>query len=171
MVEPRRSRVDLSQVFAGLDKLVEVKESLARTMGNAMGVAVRDEAKIRVPIGTEQGGSISPGLLHSAIYNAYDDQRSILAPGSYRYTVSWNSKKAPHGHLIEFGHWMPYRYVKTDEGDYFTPKPLEPNPGGGPDGFWVEQRAFLGPAFDATMPRLASIAYQAGSIRFVELMK
>lgn len=167
----RKSTVDLSSVLAGLDLLAAGKESISRAMGYAMGVEVRDEAQLRAPLGTPEGGSITPGLLRSAIYVAYDDQRRLLNPYSYRYTVSWNSKKAPHGHLQEFGHWMPYEYVRTEDGEYWTLKPLRPNPGGGADGFWVEQRAFLGPAFDAKLPRLASIAFSAGADKLKEVMR
>lgn len=167
----KSSRVDVSSLTAGLALLGEAKESIARAMGYAMGVEVRDEAQLRAPLGTPEGGSITPGLLKSAIYVAYDDQRRLLNPYSYRYTVSWNSKKAPHGHLQEFGHWMPYQYVKTEDGEYWTLKPLQPNSAGGGNGFWVEQRAFLGPAFDAKLPRLASIAFQAGGEKLKEVMK
>lgn len=166
-----RTRVDIQSMVAGLGKLGEAKEGIARAMGVAMGVEVRDEAIIRAPLGTEEGGSITPGLLRSAMFVAYDDRYNVLNPNGYRYQVSWNSKKAPHGHLVEFGHWMPYEYIKTDEGEYWTPKPLRPNPAAGYDGFWVEQRAFLGPAFDAKLPRLSAIAFQAGTVKFAEVMK
>lgn len=168
MANVKRTSVDISSLLGGLDKLGAAQESIARSMGAAMGVEVRDEAKVRAPVGTEEGGSITPGLLKSAIYVAYDDQRRLLNPGAYRYTVSWNSKKAPHGHLIEFGHWMPYQYVKTADGEYYTPLPPKPLPG---EGFWVSAQPFLGPAFDAKLPRLAAVAYEAGRIRFAEVMK
>jgi hypothetical protein len=168
MANVKRTSVDISAVIGGLDKLAAVQESIARSMGAAMGIEVRDEAKVRVPVGTDEGGSITPGLLQSAIYVAYDDQRRLLNPGAYRYTVSWNSKKAPHGHLIEFGHWMPYQYARTASGDYYTPKPLISLEG---NGFWVNARPFLGPAFDAKLPRLAAVAYEAGRIKFAEVMK
>lgn len=169
MASPRRTSVDISSVISGLEKLGAAQESIARSMGAAMGVEVRDEAKIRVPVGTEDGGSITPGLLKSAIYVAYDDQRRLLNPGAYRYTVSWNSKKAPHGHLVEFGHWMPYKYVRDDDGNYWTID--QPNPANDAGGFWVNAKPFLGPAFDAKLPRLAAVAYEAGRIRFAEIMK
>lgn len=168
MANTKRTSVDISSLLGGLDKLGGAKESIARAMGAAMGIEVRDEAQVRVPVGTDEGGSITPGLLKSAIYVAYDDQRRLLNPGAYRYTVSWNSKKAPHGHLIEFGHWMPYQYARTADGDYYTPKPLTALPG---QGFWVNAQPFLGPAFDAKLPRLAAVAYDAGRIKFAEVMK
>lgn len=167
-----RTRVDVQGVIAGLERLVLAQEPIARAMGFAMAVEVRDEAQIRAPLGTAEGGSITPGLLKSAIYAAYDQRFSILSPGVYRYNVSWNSKKAPHGHLVEFGHWMPYMYGRTTDGDYFTYKTVEnPTKTPGEGGFWVRQYAFLGPAFDAKLPRLSSVAIAAGTKRFSELMQ
>ena len=160
------TRVDISEVTKGFAALKEVKESIARTMGVAMGQEVRDEAKIRAPVlkpenkGTDNQQA---GLLRDSIYLAYDQRRSVLSDG-YRYVVSWNASRAPHGHLAEFGHWMPYAYAKTEDGLYYTPKPLEPI-----DGFYVDAQPFLGPAFDAKMPRLYSIALAAGRKRFEEL--
>lgn len=162
------STVDVSSVIAGFKKLGEIKESLGRAMGSEMGIAVRDEALVRVPVGTFEGGSITPGLLKSAIYVAYDDRQTVLNPDSYRYTISWNSKKAPHGHLVEFGHWMPWKYMTDGKGEYWTVQVPQEH---GPQGFWVQQKAFLGPAFDAQLPRLAGIAFAAGTKRYAELMK
>lgn len=174
----KSTRVDMSEVFAGFDKLLEIKEGVARAMGVAMGQEVRDEAKLRAPVlepGNEGVDNQRPGVLRDAIYVAYDDRRRILNPNAFRYTVSWNAKKAPHGHLAEFGHWMPYEYALTAEGLFYTPIPNNTGRGkqkGIPlegDGFWVSAQPFLGPAFDAKLPRLASVAIQAGRIKFSEV--
>lgn len=167
MSNVRGTRVDISELVKGLEAMAGAQESIGRTMAHSMGVEVRDEAKLRAPVGTEEGGSITPGLLRSAIYVAYDARRNVMNPNAYRYVVSWNSKKAPHGHLLEFGHWMPYLYATDGIGNFWTPNPEKPQPNGP---FWVAQRAFLGPAFDAKLPRLAGIAFQAGSERFKELV-
>ena len=41
------------------------------------------------------------GNLSSSIYWAYSPERSTEGKKTYR--ISWNTKKAPHGHLVEFG--------------------------------------------------------------------
>ena len=47
------------------------------------------------------------GNLARSIYQAYSTDNS--APGGRQtYHVSWNARKAPHGHLVEFGHLMRY---------------------------------------------------------------
>jgi hypothetical protein len=166
------TRVDISEVTAGFAALADMKESLARTMGVAMGQEVRDEAKIRAPVlkpenrGTDNQRA---GLLRDSIYLAYDKRRTAIAGGSYRYVVSWNSQRAPHGHLAEFGHWLTYQYAQTEDGEYYTPKPLVPN--SSPGGFFVEAQPFLGPAFDAKVGGLYTIALAAGKARFEELSR
>lgn len=176
----KSTRIDMSEVLAGLNLLDGAKESIARTMGVAMGAEVRDEAKFRAPVlqpGNEGTDGQRPGVLRDAIYLAYDDRRRLLNPNAYRYVVSWNAKKAPHGHLAEFGHWMPYQWAKTEDGLYYTPIPNNSGKGkqqgipieGG--GFSVAAQPFLGPAFDAKLPRLLTIAIQAGRAKFAEGMK
>ena len=170
MARTSRVRYEAESLLAGLDKLGAAKESIARTMGAAMGTAVRDEAKIRVPVGTQIGGAATPGLLRDALYLAYDKRRNVLNPSVYRYVVSWNSKKAPHGHLIEFGHWMPYLYVTDKLGNYWTPKPLQPNPSEHSP-YWVAAEPFLGPAFDSKLDSLMGIATNAARAMFTEAIK
>lgn len=162
----RTSRFDASELYAGFDKLTAAKEPIARAMGVAMGQAVRDEAKVRVPVGTHFGGALTPGLLRDAIYLAYDARRNVLNESVYRYVVSWNSSKAPHGHLIEFGHWMPYIYATDKSGHYWTPQPLKEQPNGP---FWVAAEPFLGPAFDSKLPSLMNLGTAAARQQFSEL--
>lgn len=164
----RRSTVDLSEVFKGLEKLIAAKEPVARAMGVAMGQDVRDEAKIRAPVLKPENVGLDnqqPYVLRDAIYVAYDKRGRVLNASSYKYTVSWNSRKAPHGHLAEFGHEMPYLYAQTMDGRYFTPKPLQPN-----SGFFVAAQPFLGPAFDAKVGGLNTIAAAAGAAKLKEVM-
>lgn len=46
------------------------------------------------------------GQLKASIYQVYSRSNSTAMKAAYH--VSWNHIKAPHGHLIENGHWMPY---------------------------------------------------------------
>lgn len=41
------------------------------------------------------------GLLGDSVYRVYSPEKSNDSQKTYR--ISWNKKKAPHGHLIEFG--------------------------------------------------------------------
>lgn len=180
MADIRQAVTGLDDIMAGLDSLLAIREPVARAMGAAMGVEVRDEAIIRAPVlqpGNEGFDNQRRDQLKEAIYVAYDGRRSILNEGHFVYGVSWNRRKAPHGHLLEFGHFMPFEAHKVD-GKWFTPiKGVQRVDGrkrnvgvamaAGP--FYVDAHPFLGPAFDAKLPRLNAIAAAAGALAFEQL--
>jgi hypothetical protein len=182
MADIRSAVTGIDEILKGLDSLMEIREPVARAMGVAMGTVVRDEAIERAPVLLPENIGFDnqrAGQLKEALYLAYDGRRSILNEGHFVYGVSWNRKKAPHGHLLEFGHFMPYEWEKSG-GKFFTPllgsKRVDgrkrgfgrPNPH---TGFFVHSMPFLGPAFDAKLPRLNAIAAAAGAARFSEIMK
>ena len=151
---PVNASVDLSSVMAGLDRLSGVAESLARSMAVAAGQAVRDEAKARAPVDT--------GRLRGALYLAYREGRS--SESQVVYSVSWNSKKAPHGHLLEFGHWQTHAMYKGRDGEWYVGAPLaQPK--------WVPAQPFLRPAYEAVAPRMAQIMVRRGRERLPELLR
>ncbi|WP_296228586.1 HK97 gp10 family phage protein [Ralstonia sp. UBA689] len=93
-------------VLAGLEHLADdVEEHVVRSVAHAGALVFYDEARNLAPVyrGTEKKG-VRPGQLRAAIYRAYAEEKSTAAEAVYR--VSWNAKKAPHGHLIENGHWL-----------------------------------------------------------------
>ncbi|KQW97135.1 hypothetical protein ASC94_10110 [Massilia sp. Root418] len=92
-------RIDLSQL-AGLQATVaqfgeKVQKDVAMAGAAAMAKVVYDEARLNA------SRNRKTGLLQSAIYRAYSPEKSDGTLKLYR--VSWNKRKAPHGHLIEFG--------------------------------------------------------------------
>lgn len=180
MANARRTSVDMSEVLAGFARLGEAKEPIARAMGVAMGQEVRDEAKVRAPVlkpGEEGYDNQQPGVLRDAIYLAFDDRKHTLNPDAYTYTVSWNSRRAPHGHLKEFGFQQPYMVARgASTGLFYTPLSGDKGAKGRAKGrlrptpLVIAPEPFLGPAFDAKQPRLMSIAVQAGSAKFSEVL-
>ena len=159
-------KVDFADVFKGLDGLVKIKTSLARSMAVAGGQVLRDEAKARAPLGTEEGGSLYPGLLRSAIYLAYSDNRSTASQAVY--SVTWNATKAPHGHLVEFGHWRIYKLAKVPGGyggGWYSTKTKLATPE------WVPAHPFLRPAMDSTGQRAVEAMKQRGRERLPELLR
>lgn len=54
------------------------------------------------------------GNLAASIYQAYSTDNSRPG-GAQTYHVSWNAKKAPHGHLVEFGHLQRYEVIYEPE--------------------------------------------------------
>ncbi|MFT4172820.1 MAG: HK97 gp10 family phage protein [Rhodocyclaceae bacterium] len=111
----------------------EGKEALARSVALAAAQVVRDEAIARAPV--------RDGLLRSAIYVAYSDRRSN--DKQFVYSVSWNKRSAPHGHLLELGHWRKNVFVLGKDGTWHPSKRRLQRPK------WVPAKPFLRPAYEA----------------------
>ncbi len=58
------------------------------------------------------------GNLKRSIYQVYSGQN--LNPKRAKYVVSWNARKAPHGHLIEYGHIARYQAYINKRGEWKT---------------------------------------------------
>lgn len=139
-------KFDTTDLERGLSTLSgELATKLARSMAVAGGEVIRDEAKARAPV--------KSGRLRSAIYLAYRDQRSTGE--RVIYSVSWNSKTAPHGHLLEFGHWS----VSGGKASK-----------GGVQGRWVAAHPFLRPAHEAAGGRAVQAMLARGAARLPELL-
>lgn len=162
MADPISVRVDTSGVQRALARMAgPVRISLARSMAVAAGKVLRDEAKQLAPVGME-GESQNPGLLRDSMYLAYKDGRST--DQQQVYAVSWNARRAPHGHLVEFGHWQEYVTYKGQDGNWYTnPNIRLPEPK------WVAAHPFLRPAM-AAWPAAREAALKRGRERFSDLM-
>nr|WP_193569955.1 HK97 gp10 family phage protein [Luteibacter jiangsuensis] len=142
--------------------------SLARSMAVASGTVYRDEAKLLAPEET--------GLLKGAIYLAFKDDRSNN--DHVTYSITWNAKKAPHGHLVEFGHW---RYNKIINGHAQKSLREGLKRGRGPEDHvgpgaldvpvWVPAHPFLRPAFDLASTRATAAGIARGRERLPELLR
>lgn len=82
---------DLEIDLTKFEKAVQEKVAFAGVA--AMAQVIYDEALVHVPVAS--------GLLKDAIYRAHSKSRSTDTTKTYH--VGWNKKKAPHGHLVEFG--------------------------------------------------------------------
>ena len=158
-------------VQAALSRLNgEARVSLARSMGVAGGQVFRDTAKALCPVGGDMGvsdrlagESNRPGLLKSSIYLAFKD--TLSSEDLVKYSVSWNSRKAPHGHLVEFGHWQPYRvYIGTD-GEYYTDKSTKLS-----SPKWVPAKPFLRPTIEARGNDALQAMLDRGRVRLPQLL-
>lgn len=165
---------DFSEWDKAFDKLAgPVKESLARRMGVSGGQVMRDEAKLQAPVGVAEeqairqyGGSIKPGALRDAIYLAYNDKLSNNV--SYTYSISWNSSKerAPHGHLVEFGHLMTHQVIFSPEKGWHT---LKDKPLANPK--WIPGNPFLSRAYDISLGRAYTAAIERGRVELPALLR
>lgn len=168
-------KFDFQEAYDRLDGLAEVaKQHLPRSMAVAAGQAYRDDAKARAPIydqsdslmaaGVEFTTPRIPGTLRDAIYLAYSQNRSAPQIGMAVYSVTWNARKAPHGHLVEFGHMGTNMLVKGKNGKYVptNAKLLKP--------VRVSAKPFLRPAYDAMGGIAGQAALDRGRERMAEIL-
>lgn len=99
--------IELSgDLVAALQQLDEdVQKQVVRPVAYAGAKVLYDEVRMRVPVyrGPARRG-IHPGQLRDAIYHVFSESKSSDLEKVYE--ISWNAAKAPHGHLIENGHWI-----------------------------------------------------------------
>lgn len=110
--------VDLSQL-AGLRRDIrewgsDVKNEVAMA-GAASGARVLyNQARLNAPVSdkahtfygraSKRTGvtyTFAPGNLRDSIYRVFSPEKS--GPNRKEYRISWNSRKAPYGHMVEFG--------------------------------------------------------------------
>ncbi len=155
---------DASSAMAGLDGIAAAAAAVVRPVAQAGAQVLYEEARRRAPVGEPhvgKGGKHYPGgTLKASIYQVYSTDKS--AQGRAVYHVSWNAAKAPHGHLIEFGHWQMHRVVKLAEGRFISLKAEKlPQPR------WIAAQPFIRPAFDARL----QAALQAANIELIRRME
>jgi hypothetical protein len=139
-VPPGKNTVNLTLDISGFDDLLV-------QLVDAAGEAVRPAAQAGIQVFYDEivknvnglnhaplkvaGLGVKTGNLRSAIYQVYSKTNSEDGVKA-TYDVSWNARKAPHGHLVEFGHIMRYRtFIATKgpkKGQWVTDKshPITP---------------------------------------------
>lgn len=100
----------LNRVLAGIEGKVN---DVVRPAAQAAAQVIYDAAKSNV--GKIRGKT---GNLASSIYQAYKDKQSTDSRAAYE--VSWNPRKAPHAHLVEYGHIQRYQAYIGKDGNYHT---------------------------------------------------
>lgn len=97
------------------------------------------------------------GNLQRAIYEVFSKDNS--GKGVATYQVSWNAKKAPHGHLLEYGHVQRYAVFIGKDGKWHTairpekrgtPKPRRRASQAEKDAYYLPLKG--GPRFVAARP-------------------
>jgi hypothetical protein len=155
-------KFDPSLLNQQLDSIGGAALAAVRPAAQAGAQVLYDEVKLNV---SRYVGKVT-GNLDNAIYQAFSEDRSRAAGyqlngrGAYEqatYHVSWNARKAPHGHLVEYGHVVPFKPYLGSDGKWYTSK--------SPTGKTEKQRArpFLRPAWD--VKRFAAL--QAAEARWI----
>ena len=100
----------LNKALAGIEGSLT---DAVRPAAQAAAQVIYDAAKSNVgKIRTKTGN------LSSSIYQAFKDKQSSETKAAYE--VSWNPKKAPHAHLVEYGHLQRYQTYIGSDGNYYT---------------------------------------------------
>lgn len=146
-------KFDASAATAKLDVIGATAIAAVRPAAQAGAQVLYDEVQLNVG----RIGKVT-GNLAASIYQVFSKDNST--PTLSTYHISWNARKAPHGHLVEYGHLMTHKAYIGSDGKWYTSKvPIEPK--------HVGARPFLRPAFDAKQ----QVALQAAEARWIEETK
>lgn len=114
-------KVDLAAFDADMDVFAYTSDEAARPAAQAAAQVLYDEVKRNVSRLKRHTGNLDRG-----IYQAFSRDNS--SAGRATYHVSWNAKKAPHGHLLEFGHLQRYEISFDPKTKRFTTHKDRPLP-------------------------------------------
>lgn len=103
-------KVDTSSLDELIENMGERADEAARPAAQAMAQVFYDEVKRNVA----QIGRVT-GNLERSIYQAFSKDNSGESRATYH--VSWNHRKAPHGHLVEWGYMQRYKMYLDSEGN------------------------------------------------------
>jgi hypothetical protein len=145
-------KFDPSGLNAALDLIAAEAKETTRPAAHAGAVVLYEEVKLNV----SQLGK-KTGNLEQSIYHVFSKEDSDETRATYH--VSWNYKKAPHGHLVEYGYMQTRKVYVGSDGNWYTSKERLPTPR------HVGAKPFLRPAFDAKQVE----ALLAARRRWVEL--
>lgn len=108
--------LDLSGLAATVDAMNADVLAAARPAAQAGAQVLYDDVRRNVSRIKRKTGKLA-----ASIYQAYSADHS--GRGRATYHISWNAKKAPHGHLVEFGHLQRYEVTHDPKtGRFITHK-------------------------------------------------
>lgn len=110
------------KITAEINKFEQMLDNLSGKFEKAAGPASKAGADVlyaAVKSNLDRVG-VKTGNLRQGIYRAFVREESGWGRAVYR--VSWNYKKAPHGHLVEFGHIQKFVAYIGKNGQWYTDK-------------------------------------------------
>jgi hypothetical protein len=155
-------RLNLNHLNDMLDELGDQLEAAARPASQAAAQVLYEQVRSNVATLPQQSGN-----LLSSIYQQYS---KLSGPGLAIYHISWNKQKAPHGHLVEFGHIQRYASYIGKDGKWHTairkgargkPKPKRNAPQSEKDAYYVPLPAPKQVAAKSFLRKAASAAGEA----------
>jgi hypothetical protein len=105
--------------MAGLDRMIDMLAADVEEAARPAAFAGADVIYREVKRNVAALGRVS-GNLDRSIYRVYSKDNS--GRGRATYHISWNARKAPHGHLVEYGHFQRYRVFIGKDGHWYTDK-------------------------------------------------
>lgn len=114
-------KLDVAAVLGTMDNIDRDCQEAARPAAQAGAQVLYDQVVRNV-----QGIKAVTGNLRRSIYQAYSKDNS--GEGRAQYHISWNAKKAPHGHLVEWGHLQRYEITYDPTTRRFTTHKDRPLP-------------------------------------------
>jgi HK97 gp10 family phage protein len=145
---------DDAALQAALTELGAKATEFVRPAAQAGAQVLYDEVKVNAEKIRRKTGNLA-----SSIYQAYSQDNSDNTRATYH--VSWNARKAPHGHLVEFGHLQTRKAYIGSDGKWYTSKEKLPEPK------HVAAQPFVRPAYDAKR----TAALQVSKETFLRLMR
>ncbi len=104
--------VPVAEINHILDEIQGDVSGAVRPAAQAGAQVLYEEVKRNV----EALGKVS-GKLRQAIYQAFSKDNSVDGKKA-TYHISWNAKKAPHAHLVEYGHIQSYPVFIAKKGKW-----------------------------------------------------
>lgn len=154
MAESLTISFDHEALDSALEEIEAAALALVRPAAQAGTQVLYDEVVLRV-----NSMGKKTGALAGAIYQAFSQDNSSAARATYH--VSWNARKAPHGHLVEYGHIQTRKVYLSRDGKWYTSKiPLDTPRR-------VAASPFLRPAYDAR----SAAALEAASAHYADGMR
>lgn len=101
--------IDLSDLESLMADISDTADEVVRPAAQAASQVLYDAVQSNVAAIPRVSGNLA-----SAIYQVYSQDNS--GPALATYHLSWNATKAPHGGLVEYGHWQRYVVVQTKKG-------------------------------------------------------
>lgn len=139
---------------ADMDAFIDdVLDTCLRPAAHAGALTFYNEARLLVPV--------KEGVLRDSIYRVHSE--SLSTRTTQAYEVSWNHSKAPHGYLVENGHWRVNELVRTENGTWIATKNRLKTP------VRVPAHSFIRRAFDNQADAAVAAAQQRFTDRFQEI--
>jgi hypothetical protein len=142
--------------------IAEFREAVTgETLRKAAGAGAKvlyDEMVLRAQ-GLGGGPDVHTGKLLGSIYRFYDKKVSVS--GRFTYHIGPNVAKAPHWHLIEFGHWRVNMIIRLPNGRLVATTERLESP------IWVPAKPFIRPTLDAK----SGIAIHAARLSIAESLE